>query len=815
MGYLIAKIAVSKAIYSIDKPYDYIVPPSLSTTLKVGMRVLIPFGRGDRGSEGLVLGLSDVEECPVSLKSVFAQLDEEPILSQEGIRLTIWMREHYYCTSYDCARAMLPAGLFFALKDTLTLIVSEEEALEKAAPLKQGLRLVEYLIGWGGSGDMQQIRMAFGTKDPNSVIRFLLNEQIVGMEYGAKRNVEDKSDKVISLMVSPEEALAHVAPRRTTAPVRYAVVELLSQTSSATVKEVCYYTGATMQTVKSLVKSELVELSEQEALRSPHKEVVESLPPPILNQEQGEVLSGLEALLHKPAAALLYGVTGSGKTQVYIALIHKLIAQGKTALVLVPEISLTPQFLRIFTAQFGEKIAILHSGLRVGERYDEWKRVKRGDALVVLGTRSAVFAPLENIGVIIIDEEQETSYKSDRAPRYHARDIAKFRCVAHNALLLLGSATPSLDSMYRGKAGIYHLFHLTTRFNQGELPRVDIVDMKSEIRYGNAASVSTVLRDEILANKKAKEQSILFLNRRGTNRMLTCAYCGYVPECTNCDIRLTYHGANNRMMCHYCNFSEIAPPRCPKCDGGMEFIGFGTQLVEKDLEKFLREQDILRMDADTISAKNTHDQVLSKFQAENIPVLVGTQMVAKGLDFENVTLVGVIAGDGALFIDDIWAGERTFSLITQVVGRAGRGKKEGRAIIQTYTPDHDIIIAAANQDYDTFYENEIALRESRNYPPFRDVFVVSASGIQELQVLQTMTRIQRGLREGVSKIGENVTILGPAPASIPKINNRYRFQVTLMAEHTKNLRALLAHILTVAQKDKENKTVSIYIDHLI
>lgn len=815
MGQLIAKIAVSKAIYSIDKPYDYLVPDSLAPTLKVGMRVLLPFGRGDRGSEGLVLALVTTEGCSSSLKSIFASLDEDPVLSSEGIRLTIWMREHYYCTSFDCARAMLPAGLFFALKDTVTLMVPEEEALEKATPLKQGLKLVEYLIDWDGSGDMQQIRMAFGTKDPNPVIRFLMNEGVVGIEYGAKRNVEDKSDKVVSLMVSPEEALSQVAPRRTTAPMRYAVVELLSQTRSATVKEVCYYTGASMQTIKSLVKSELVELTMQEALRSPHKEVIAPLPPPVLNEEQEKVLSGLECLLSKPAAALLYGITGSGKTQVYIALIHKLLTQGKTALVLVPEISLTPQFLRIFTAQFGDKIAILHSGLRVGERYDEWKRVKRGDALVVLGTRSAVFAPLENIGVIIIDEEQETSYKSDRAPRYHARDIAKFRCVEHNALLLLGSATPSVDSMYRAKAGIYHLFTLTTRFNQGDLPHVEIVDMKPEIKYGKVTSVSTVLRDEILANKKTKEQTILFLNRRGTNKMVTCGYCGYIPECPNCSIRLTFHSANNRMMCHYCNFSEATPPSCPKCDGMLNFIGLGTQLVQSDLEKFLGEDDVVRMDMDTISGSNTHDQVLTKFQKENIPVLVGTQMVAKGLDFENVTLVGVVSGDSSLFMDDIWAGERTFSLITQVVGRAGRGKKKGRAIIQTYTPDHDIIIAAAEQDYDSFYENEIELRRVRNYPPFRDVFIIAASGIQELQVLQTMTRIQRGLRDGVSKIGEDITILGPAPATIPKINHRYRFQITLLAEHTKNLRALLAHILTVAQKDKENKTVSIYIDHLL
>lgn len=814
MEHIIAKVAVAKAIYAIDQPFDYLVPQELVSTLQVGMRVLVPFGKGNRGSDGLVLSIQKAESYEKALKSVLVQLDETPVLSQEGIDLAIWMREFYYCSVYDCIRAMLPVGLFFALKDSLKLIIPPKEAVSKATSMKSALHLVDLLLTWEGAGDMKQIRLAFGSKDPNPAIRFLINEGIAELEYGAKRNVGDKSDTIVALACSGEDAMAQVTPRRKTAPLRYAVIELLSQIGMATSKELCYYTDASKATLKSLEKSGLVELFMQESLRSPHKEHIPPAPKPILNQEQADVLENLVNLLHKPAAALLYGVTGSGKTQVYLALIHHLLEMNRTALVLVPEISLTPQFLRIFTAQFGENIAILHSGLPIGERYDEWKRVKRGDVKVVLGTRSAVFAPLENIGVIILDEEQEQSYKSDAVPRYHAKDIAKFRCVKHNALLLLGSATPSVDSMYRGKEGIYHLFTLKNRYNQGDLPQVTIVDMKEELRRRNETSISRPLKEEIAQNVALKQQSILFLNRRGTNRMVTCGDCGYVPECPNCSVKLTHHKANGRLICHYCNYHEKFSSICSNCQGDYVLVGIGTQQVQEDLECFLDSKKVLRMDTDTVSVAHPHDEFLSRFQNENIPVLIGTQMVAKGLDFENVTLVGVVSGDLSLFADDLWAGERTFSLITQVVGRAGRGGKKGRAIIQTYTPEHDIICAAARQDYDSFYQTEILARQLRGYPPYREMIVIAGSGVQEFHVMRAMEKLRVSLQEGISKNSDEVLILGPAPAPISKVNNRYQFRITLIAHHNKPLRNLLAFLLTEAKKDKDNKMVSIYIDRL-
>lgn len=816
MSHLIAKVAVSKAIYTIDKPYAYLVPAPLIPTLEKGMRVLVPFGPGNRGSDGLVLALEPCTHYDQPLKTIQAQLDDSPVLSHQGIQLALWMREQFYCTLFDCVRAMLPAGLFFALKDSLILQVPGETALFQVSSSPNAVTLVELLQNWGGQGDIQQIRTAFGNKNPNSAIKLLLDENLALLESSAKRNVGDKADSIVTLAVPPEDALSQVAKRRKSSPLRYDIIQLLCQIGSATSKELCYYTGATNKTVKSLEKSGLVLLTSEEVLRRPLlQEPVAPAPEPTLNPEQQQVFQNILPLLSDSAVALLYGVTGSGKTQVYLSLIHHLLKEGRTALVLVPEISLTPQLLRIFTAQFGDAIAILHSGLRIGERYDEWKRVRRGEATVVLGTRSAVFAPLENIGIIILDEEQENSYKSENTPRYHAREIAKYRCHQHKALLLLGSATPSVDSMYWAKLGKYHLFTLKNRYNQGDLPQVSIVDMKEELKDGNHSAISHLLAQEIEKNIKNEEQSILFLNRRGSNRMVTCGDCGEIPMCPRCSIRLTYHGANGRLLCHYCNFSQPLPPACPQCQGRLSFVGLGTQQVQDDLIELFPHREILRMDTDTVSAAHPHEELLSTFQKKKVPILVGTQMVAKGLDFENVTLVGVVSGDLSLFIDDLWAGERTFSLITQVVGRAGRGGKKGRAIIQTYTPQNEVILAAAQQDYDRFFAQEIYFRELRKHPPFCEVILICASGLRETQVLQALHRFRQGLQEALRNSGEPVVILGPAPPPIPKVNLRYRFQITLMAQHSKTLRLLLAHLLKMASQDKDNATVSLYIDRLL
>ena len=611
--------------------------------------------------------------------------------------------------------------------------------------------------------------------------------------------------------------MALVTPRRRSAPLRYAVTELLCALGSASAKELCYFTGAANATLRSLEKSGILRLEHREVFRRVTVEAGERAAPPVLNAEQQAAFEGLDALAAagRPAAALLYGVTGSGKTQVYLRLIYEALARGRTAMVLVPEIALTPQLLRIFASHFGDDIAVLHSSLRAGERYDEWKRVRSGQARVVIGTRSAVFAPLRNLGLLILDEEQESTYKSENVPKYHARDVAKYRCAQNDALLVLGSATPSVESMYHAKRGDYRLFTLRRRYNEQALPEVLIADMKKELRAGNGTSLSGPLRAGLAAAMEAGEQSILFLNRRGASRMVTCGECGEVPTCPRCSVHLTYHSANGRLMCHYCGHSEPLPDACPSCGGALNFLGYGTQKVEEELHAAFPGREILRMDTDTVSATQSHEKLLSRFEKERIPVLVGTQMVAKGLDFENVTLVGVISADLSLYVDDYRAGERTFSLLTQVVGRAGRGAKQGRAVIQTFTPENDVIRCAARQDYDSFYEQEIELRRMRLCPPFRELFVLTASGPLESAVLRTCMRLRRSLEGWLAQPpfrDWELTVLGPAPASVAKINDRYRYRLTLAAQNTKEIRAMVAHLVRCAQTDKENKGVSVSAD---
>ena len=811
----IAKIALSKAIYAIDKPYDYIVPAELEERIRPGMRVLVPFGAGNRPCDGIVLALAEQKETG-GLKRVISLLDDDPVLTEKLVKLALWMRERCFCTVYDAVKAMLPAGLYFSLRDCCCMKqdVSREEAYEACGQSAGARKLLELLTACGGRADMEQVRAAFGAKSPAGAIKLLSDKGIITVETSAMRAVNDKRRQVAVLAIPAEEALALVSPRRKSAPLRYAVVELLCAMGSAGAKELCYFTGASSATLRGLANKGIITLEKQEVLRRVEQEPVEQAGPVVLNEEQSAAFERLDALARAddPGAAVLYGVTGSGKTQVYIRLIQSVLERGRTAMVLVPEIALTPQLLRIFTSHFGEQIAVLHSSLRAGERYDEWKRVRSGEAKVVIGTRSAVFAPLSNIGLIVLDEEQEGSYKSENTPRYHARDIAKYRCAQERALLVLGSATPSVETMYYASRGQYELVQLTKRYNRQALPQVLVADMKTELRSGNGTSISSVLRQELERNLERGEQSSLFLNRRGASRMVSCGECGHVPECPRCSTHLTYHSANGRLMCHYCGHSQRLPDSCPECGGMLNFIGIGTQRVQEELEELFPGTEILRMDTDTVTAAHPHEYFLDRFRKEKVPILLGTQMVAKGLDFENVTLVGVIAADLSLFVEDFRAGERTFSLLTQVVGRAGRGEKTGRAVIQTYTPEHEVIRFAAQQDYDSFFQQEVSLRQLRGLPPFHDITVLTVSGPDEAVVLRACMKLRQGLERGLGELREEARVLGPAPAVITKVNNRYRYRLTVAGRSTPGQRHLISHLLRAVHQDKECRGVSAFAD---
>lgn len=807
-------IAVSSATYAIDKPYTYLVPQSLLTRVQPGMRVMIPFGKGNRRTEGLILDLFSGERSR-GIKAIMALMDEAPVLDHQGIQLAVWIHDQYFCTVYDAVRAMLPSGLYFSLKDRVCIADQIDKDTAYAASSKATAQQILDML-YANNGEMEKGTMmeAFGERDPRSALKELQEKGIITVETSASRGVGDKTEQIAVLDISPEDAMHRLSART---KAQQAVVRLLSEVPEVSLKDIRYFTGASTPSVKSLEQKGILHLETREVFRRPERITVEPAEPPILNSEQERCFDGLKALMdsNEPKCALLYGVTGSGKTQVYIRLIHDALAQGKTALVLVPEIALTPQLVAQFSAQFGDQIAILHSMLSAGARYDEWKRVRAGKATVVVGTRSAVFAPMQHLGLIILDEEQEASYKSENTPRYHARDIAKYRAAKDHALLILGSATPSVESMYFAKQGVYALFVLKHRYNQLAMPQVIISDAKETLRSGLDRSIGPRLEEELRTNLERGEQSILFINRRGTSKMAVCTECGESPQCPRCSVRLTYHKANGRLMCHHCGHSEPVHRFCQSCGGELTFTGAGTQMVKEEVEHLFPHVEVMRMDADTISATNTHEKMLEKFRRQNIPILVGTQMVAKGLDFENVTLVGVISADQSLYVDDFRSSERTFSLLTQVVGRAGRGSRSGRAVIQTYTPDNDVILQASRQDYDSFYENEIRLRQMRGLPPYRDLYVFTVSGPEEGAVLRSCMRLADGLRawcKEPSLSDADLQILGPAAAPILKVNNRYRYRITVMGKRCAALRHMVGYLLRSAHSDQYNRGVSVFAD---
>ncbi len=807
----IARVAVAAATYSIDKPYDYIVPEHLKQRARIGVRVTVPFGRGNRTSEGVILGL-DHEARHEKLKAITSVPDDESVLGPAQIKLALWLRERYFCTLYDAVKTLLPAGLLYKIREIYHLAVDRETALDAGVGERES-RVLETVVAHGGCAELETIKLACG-EDVNAVLQELCRRGILTKETSAKQRVGDKMVKRVTLAVSPEEALSIVEPKKRSSPLRYEVVRLLSAIGSALSSDITYFTGASMQTLRGMEKSGLVTIEQEEAFRVP-KITETECGEIVLSDEQRtvyeDIIKNLDA--QQPTCILLYGVTGSGKTAVYIELLTETVRRGKRGMLLVPEIALTPQMMAKFSAHFGSKVVMLHSGLHLTERYDQWKRVRRGEVDVVLGTRSAVFAPLDDIGMIIVDEEHEDSYQSENAPRYHARDVAKFLCTHHNAALVLGSATPSIESTWQAQRGTYQKAILRSRYNRQPLPRVLIADLRNEVRAGNNGSISGLLRGELEENIRRGEQSILFLNRRGNSRMLLCGECGAVPECPRCSVPLTYHSANKRLMCHYCGHSERAWEECDDCGGLMKHIGSGTQKVEEELHELFPGVEVLRMDADTVSGN--HEQLLDKFEKKKIPVLLGTQMVAKGLDFENVTLVGVLSADLGLYMDNYRAAERTFSLLTQVVGRAGRGSKDGRAVIQTFTPDNEVIVSAAKQDYNAFYSSEIRMRRARRYPPFADVFTLTISGQEEGAVLRAAVRLRDGMRQALSypsAANLQTELLGPAPAPVLKVNNRYRYRLFWVGRNDHATREIIAYYVRAFHQKKENRGMNLFVD---
>jgi len=804
------RVAVSAAAYAFDRPYSYLLPESMGY-VRPGCRVLVPFGRGNRPVEGIVLAIRQ-EEPSGPIKVVQKALDAEPVLDAGQLRLALWMHKRFFCTVYDAVKAILPAGVWYRIETVYRLSdgLDRERALNACESDKERL-LVETVCSHGGSCELEELQGAFGEYDALPTLKGLVKSGVLTLEGSEKRRVRDKEIVYASLAVPVEDAQQEVLHLKRSAKMQASLLDLLCSIGRAPAKELCAFTGASMPSLQALVTKELVVLERETVYRRPIEPITERQPIPELTEGQYKAYLGLCTDLNAPdaKAALLFGVTGSGKTTVYLHLIRDVLEEGKSAILLVPEISLTPQMIQTFSACFGDTVAVLHSRLSIGERYDEWKRIRKGDARVVIGTRSAVFAPVQELGLLILDEEQEETYKSENNPRYHAREVAKFRCVEQNALLLLGSATPDVVSRYHAQQGRYHYYELPGRYNEQALPTVQIVDLKKELRLGNSGSVSSILQSEIEENLRLGEQSILFLNRRGTSKLVTCGDCGYIYECPRCSVSLTYHQFSHSLQCHHCGYRRKVDERCPSCAGELRYVGDGTEKVEQELHALFPGVETLRMDADTISLAGSHERILSEFREKKIPILIGTQMVTKGLNFENVTLVGVLLADQSLYSGDHRANERTFSLITQVVGRGGRGDRPGRAVIQTFTPENQTILQAAKQDYPGFYESEIALRKMHGTPPFSEILTITVSGMNESSVLKGCVFIRDYLKHETQG---SMQILGPAPLPVVRVMNRFRYRVTIYAPEGSGARMLAANIVKYCSSEKQFRDLSVFAD---
>ncbi len=808
----ICAVAVDAATYAIDKLYSYRVPDELREQVLIGTRVLVPFGFGNKRAEAVVLAFRE-DAGGMKLKPIIEVLDDTPILTAQQLKLAAWMRERLYCTFFDCVRVMLPAGLWFKRNETYTLSPDADLAALRQREGDEG-RVLSLFDQPGQTLAVSDIRQRLGGKSVTRVLDALTGEGVLIYHSNTVQKSGDKTEKMLALDMETDEAMARIGRR---SPARLDVVSVLADGGWMSQKELVYMTGVTDAALRDMVKKGMLRARQEERLRTPDFSEVPPAPQPVLSAQQQQAYDGLAALMDEdaPRAALLFGVTGSGKTQVYLKLIAHALEQGKSAIVLVPEIGLTPQVMRQFAAQFGDKVAVLHSALSAGERYDSFKKIKSGRARVVIGTRSAVFAPVERLGVLILDEEQDGAYKSEQSPRYHARDVAKYRAAHEGALLVLGSATPSVETYYGAKQGKYPVFSLTERFMGTSLPEVQIADLRGQAREGRSGVIGQQLESELIDTLNRGKQAILFLNRRGNSRVIGCALCGWVPECPSCSTSMTYHSASGRAMCHYCGASVKITGTCPICGGTSLFTETpGTQKVEQELHEKFPSARVLRMDADTMTTKGAHEKLLTQFAKGGADILLGTQMVTKGLDFENVTLVGVLDADQSLYAQDYRARERTFSLITQVVGRAGRRFDTGKAIIQTYSPSHPVILTAARQDYEAFYEREMETRQALQCPPVCDLTVLTAVGEVEQQVLASLLSLKNRLQSLMEGQYADVKapVLGPAAAQVVKVMGRYRYHLTMRAQNTARWRALVAGVMREFLRDSKNRGVTVFAD---
>lgn len=797
MSFLIAEVIVDVSTYHVDRPFDYQVPVEWISVIELGSRVKVPFG--PRNVLGFVVGLKKETDVPLNkLKAINQILDMEPVLTEEMLRMAKWLKNDTICYEIDALQVMLPSAL--------------RAKYEKMIKLQQGQQLpleVQAIFGKRQRVNFKEFERA----GLLPLLKQLVAENIVAIENVVKQQGNVKEIRMVQ--ITADQQLIERALEQSS---RAAKQRLLLQWMCLhlgeifTPQQICDEARVSISVLEAVIDKGAAQFIQEEVFRDPFTKEVSRTHALQLTGEQQVALQAITTAMDQQIAQtfLLHGVTGSGKTEVYLQAIQKVLEEGKEAIMLVPEISLTPQMTERFRSRFGEMVAVMHSGLSVGEKYDEWRKIQQGKVKVVVGARSAIFAPFTNIGLIILDEEHESTYKQEDSPRYHARDVAIWRSEFYNCPIILGSATPALESFARAKKGVYKLLSLKHRALHQALPTVFIADMREELRQGNRSMFSQSLIEAIRLRLEKKEQMVLFLNRRGYSSFVLCRDCGTVVQCPNCDISLTYHRTTEKLKCHYCGYEEHVPQICPQCQSDhIRYFGTGTQKVEEELYKLFPEARVLRMDVDTTKHKGAHEEILETFGAGHADILLGTQMIAKGLDFPNITLVGVLSADTSLHLPDYRAAERTFQLLTQVSGRAGRHDKLGEVIIQTYTPEHYAIELAKTQEYEPFYEREMFLRRRSNYPPYYFVALIQLSHEDVMMAAEYAGRVADWLRGNLSN---QVAIIGPTTASIARLQNRYRYQCLIKYKIEPNLIPVLQRLLAMYRAEWIKQGILMTVD---
>ena len=775
-----AKVIVDVPVIQVNRPFDYHVPEILQESIEVGMRVAVPFG--GRSISGFVLALSDEVDFDGEIKDILHLMDLDPVLSPEMIQLGAYLSKKVHAFLIQCYQTMLPAMLKSNYEKRFVLVnpKENEDVFREIFHYENTLLYTDDL-------PQEQLKRLMKLK----------KEGIVVIETVVKDRAKVKTEDWIRLNYVMQEYEEFIPTLSARAKKKISLLKTLASMERMEIQKKRFLedTDFTTADLKFAVEHNWITIVQKEVSRNPYKgRFFKKSVPFQLNEEQQLAFDRVKEESidpHNSKVYLLEGVTGSGKTEVYLQWISEVIAKGQSAMMLVPEIALTPQMVERFKSRFGDRVAVLHSGLSTGEKFDEWRKIKNKEADIVVGARSSIFAPLENIGIIILDEEHETSYKQDESPRYHARDIAIWRSEFHHCPVVLGSATPSLESRARAQKGVYTLLKLTKRAKEQILPEVHLIDMRNEFIHQKGSFSQTLLK-AIENRLEKKEQTVLLLNRRGYSSFVLCRDCGYVLECPNCDISLTLHMDTKTMKCHYCGHEERIPTFCPKCQSRqIRYFGTGTQKVQEELQEVFPDARIVRMDVDTTRRKGQHEAILKQFENQE------ADMIAKGLDYPNVTLVGVINADTALNIPDFRSSEKTFQLLTQVSGRAGRGEKPGEVFIQTYNPTHYAIQLAQGHHYERFFETEMRMRHMANYPPYFFTTMITFSSEEEGVALKKAIEVHKSLMANVSP---KAVVLGPTAKSIARMNNRYYFQIIVKYKNEPQLQEFLEQLMMETQE---------------